>query len=172
MSEPNAEFVKMYDLDTRETTLIPAAELAAGMVRIQLGNTGEIVWVDAARLEAAESDHRHPPLSGELREKVLYIAQSLAVVFPKTYEEWEDGFRRDLHVDQEVDIWVRLCRCLKDFTEQRGSSPDEQQEAFEVLAVCMNTTPSTVFETMSPRRLDRATAKQLVDAFFSDEGEE
>ena len=167
MSNPNTEFVKVYDVATGITTTIPASELAAGMVRIRLNGSDEVLWADAAELDAAQGPHRHPPFSGARREKVLYIEQSLRDVYPMTYEAWEDGFRCDLHVDQEIDIWVCVSRYLNDFIEQRHPTSDQRQEAFEILAACMNSTPTTVFETFSVCVLDRTTAQQLVDAFFS-----
>ncbi len=169
MSNPNTEFVKVYDVATRITTTIPASELTAGMVRIQLNGSDEVLWADAAELDAAQGPHRHPPFSGARREKVLYIEQSLRDVYPKTYEAWEDGFRQDLHVEQELDLWVRVSRCLTEFTERHSPSPDERQEAFEVLGACLNATPTTVFETVSVRLLDRTVAQQLADAFFSND---
>jgi hypothetical protein len=166
MSDTNTEFVKVYDFDTRTTTTIPASELAAGMVRIQISGSDEILWADGAQLK--QGNYRHPLFTGALREQILYIGRSLADVYPKTYEAWEDGFRRDLHADQEIGLWVHLCRHLDAFIEQFTPSPEERQEAFHVLVACLNSTPSTVFETVSVRTLDRTIAQRLADDFFSD----
>ncbi len=167
MSNTNTEFVKVYDFATSETTTIPASELAAGMIRIHLNNRDEILWVDSSQLKDAQSSHRHPPFTCALREKILYIEQSLSDVYPKTYEAWEDGFRCDLDAEQEIDLWVRVSRCLTEFTERRSPTPDERQEAFGILGACLNSTPTTVFETVAVRLLDRAIAEKLADAFFS-----
>lgn len=169
MSDANIEFVRVYDFATGEITTIPASELAAGMVRICLDGSDEILWADSAQLKPA--DHRHPPFVGALREKILYIEQSLADVYSKTYEDWEDGFRRDMHPDQEIDLWVHVCRCLGVFVERHSLAPDERQEAFWILAACLNSTPSTVFEIASVEFLGRALAQELVDAFFCDDSD-
>lgn len=166
MSNAKTEFVKVHDLTTGETTTIPASELAVGMVRIRFNDSDEILWVDSSQMEAAQSAYRHPPFTGALREKILYIEQSLQDVFPKNYEQWEDGFRRDLHAEQEIDLWVRVSRCLNNFIEHHGPDPEERQEAFKILGACLNSTRSTVFQIVSERLLDRATAEQLADAFF------
>ncbi|HRH94657.1 MAG TPA: hypothetical protein PLB55_01920 [Prosthecobacter sp.] len=165
MSGTKTEFVKVYDFTTRETTTIPATELAAGMVRIRMKGSDEILWADSAQLK--QGTHRHPPFIGALREKILYIEQSLVEVYPKTYEAWEDGFRRDLHAEQEIDLWVGVCRCFDAFSKQYSLAAGERQEAFQILVACLNATPSTVFETVSVRILSRVLAKELVDAFFS-----
>jgi hypothetical protein len=167
MNTPKPEFVKVYDVPTRTISTIPASELAAGMVRIQLNGSDEILWADANELNAAEGQHRHPPFSGARSEKVLYIEQTLREVYPKTYEAWEDGFRRDLHVDQELDLWVRVARCLDDFVTRHHPTPGERQEAFEILGACLNATPTTVFETVRVQLLSRVTAQQLVDTYYS-----
>lgn len=167
MSTPKPEFVKVYDVPTRTITTIPASELAAGMVRIQLNGSDEVLWADAAELDAAKGEHRHPLFTGARREKVLYIQQTLRDVYPKAYDAWEDGFRRDLHVDQELDLWVRVARCFADYTARHRPTPEERQEAFEILGACLNSTPTTVFETVRVELLSRANAQQLVDAYYS-----
>jgi hypothetical protein len=167
MNDPKPEFVKVYDVPTRTISTIPASELAAGMVRIQLNGSDEVLWADANELNAAQGQHRHPPFTGARREKVLYIEQTLRDVYPKTYEAWEDGFRRDLRVDQELDLWVRVASCLNDFVAHHKPSTAERQEAFEILGACLNCIPTTVFETVRVALLSRATAQQLVDAYFS-----
>jgi hypothetical protein len=164
MDETKTELVKVYDFITRETTTIPASELTAGMVRIQIDGSDEIVWADSAQLK--QGALRHPPFGGALREKILYVQQSLADVYPGTYEFWEDGFRRDLHAEQQIDLWVSVCRCFDSFSEQDSLTAEERREAFQILVACLNTTPSTVFETVSVRALDRSVAQQLADAFF------
>ena len=167
MSNPNTEFVKVYDFVTRTTTTIPATELSSSMIRIQIQGSDEIVWADGEQLAGAQSQQRHGPFTGARREKVIYIEESLRDVYPMTYVAWEDGFRSDLNVDQEIDIWVCVSRCLNEFIERRHPTPEQRQEAFELLAACMNATPSTVFETFSVSALDRAAAERLVNAFFT-----
>ena len=159
------EFVKVYDAETKTVSTIPASELAPGMVRVQVSGSDEILWMDGSQLK--QSEYRHPPFSGVRREKVLFIADSLKDVSPMTYESWEDGFRRDLHCDQEIDIWLKLCRLFNDFVERHQLNLEEKQEAFSVLSACLSKTPDTVFELVSAKLLDRATAQELVDAFFS-----
>lgn len=168
MSDAPIEFVKVYDFETKATTVIPAAELHAGMVRVRLEGSDEIVWADSSQLKMGEL--RHPPFTGAVREMVLYIEQSLADVFPQTYERWEDGFRRDLHVEQEIALWLNLCRCLDSFSAKHDLTSEERQEAFAILVVCMNGTPSTALEAASVHLLDRETAQSLVDEYFSGGG--
>lgn len=71
MNPSTPEFVKVYDLASRTISTIPASELAAGMVRIQLNGSDEVLWADANQLNAAAGQHRHPPFTGARREKVI-----------------------------------------------------------------------------------------------------
>ncbi len=168
MNEPKTELVKVYDPAACTVSMIPVAELAPGMIRIRFGGSDEILWVDAAQLDFVDNEPYHPPFTGARCGKVLYIQKALREAYPKNYEDWEDGFRRDLHVDQELDLWVRVARALNEFAARHHPTPDERREAFEILGACLNTTPTTVFETVSIRLLSRTVAQELVDFFFND----
>lgn len=112
------------------------------------------------------SPYCHPVFTGVRREKVLYIERSLRDVYPKTVEEWEEGFRCDWQVEQELGLWVRLARCLAEFTERNNATLEERNDAFQVLAVCMNSTSATVVERLSLRGLDRNGTQELAASFF------
>jgi hypothetical protein len=164
MSDTDTEFVKVYDFTTGQTTMMPAVELAPGMVRIRVEGSSEIVWADSSQLKQGE--YRHPPFSGEMQQQIQHVRNSLAEVFPKSYEEWEDDFRRDVSVEREIGIWLRVCACLEEFGKRHQLSGEERKDAFRLLVACFNSTPTTVFGTVSLRVLDRGRAQELVDLFF------
>jgi hypothetical protein len=111
------------------------------------------------------SPYFHPPFSGARRASVLYIERSLRDVYPKTLEEWEEGFRCDRYVDQELELWVRVSRCLNDLT-RNGMNPERRRDAFKVLGACLNSTPATVFNRVAVRGLDTAFIQTVANSFF------
>lgn len=169
MNTPNQELVKLYDVSTGAITTIPSSELAPGMVRIRLDDSDEVLWADVDDLSAhvEQSKIIRPRLTGDRRKKVRFIQKPLRKVCFKTYGEWEDGFRRDMHVDEEIALWVRVARCLNEFTTQHRATPKKRKEAFAFLVACMNGTPTTVFKMVDLDFLSRENAQQLAAAFYS-----
>jgi hypothetical protein len=167
MSEPNNEFVKVYDFKTKAITTIPAAELAPGMIRIRLSGSDEIYWADASQISDAKSQYWHPPFSGELKEKIVFIQRTLSDVHFQTLEHWEDGFRQDLHAKQEIDLWFRVAMLYSSFAESHRLNREQKHEAFSVLGACLNGTRSTVFQTISLSSLPRVLAEELANDYFS-----
>lgn len=165
MSSTPPGIVKVYDPETKTVTLMPACELSAGMVRIQIEGQAGVVWADATKLKVT-SVYRHPPFSGELAAKILFIQRSLREVYPKTYEDWEDGFRCDLHAESEIDSWVHLCRCLNDFISIHLSPLEERQQAFDVLAACLIGTPETAPAICRSKLPDPRKVDELMHSFF------
>jgi hypothetical protein len=167
MSESKIEFVKVYDFNTKTITTIPAAELSPGMIRVRLVGSDEIYWAHASQLDDAKSRYWHPPFSGELKEKIVFIQRALSDVYFKTLEYWEDGFRQDLHAQQEIETWFRAAMLYSSYVESRPLSRDEKQEVFSILGACLNSTRETIFETVTLKFVPRSEAERLADDFFS-----
>ncbi len=165
--KPENKFVKVFDFDTKTVTTIPAAELAPGMIRIRLAGSDEIYWAKASKAPVAKNQHWHPPFSGELKEKIVFVQRALNDVYFQTFEYWEDGFRRDIHAKQEIEIWFRVAMLYSSFVESHNLSREQKQEAFSVLGACLNGTRNTVFETIKLSSLPKFFAEELVNDYFS-----
>ena len=150
-------------------TLIPASELAPGMIQVRLEDTGDLVWVHANDLEENKEVIFHPPFEGELKEAIEFIQQSLQPVYPKTYAEWESGFRRDTNPVQQIGDWVHLSSIYNDFVEQNKPTAAVTADGFKLLVACSISSPDTVFEIFRPKLLSRVAAQKLVHAFFNPE---
>ena len=93
--------VQTYDLVTKKLASIPAAELAPGMIQAKVEGVG-LVWINSAQLKLDEGEYRHPPFSEEVRDILRQLKASLDEVIPRTVEQWEDGFRKDIHAEREI----------------------------------------------------------------------
>jgi hypothetical protein len=167
MSEAEPEFVKVYDFKTKTVTTIPAAELAPGMVRIQLSGSKEVYWADTSSMGEVTGRQWHPRFTGELKEKIVFIQRALSDVYFSTLEYWEDGFREDLHAKQEIEQWFRVATLYSTFADTHSLNREQKHEAFSVLGACLNGTRSTVFETVKLTLLPRFLAEELADDYFS-----
>ena len=162
-------FVKVYNFQTKQTSTIPAAELAPGMVRVKL-ETGEVVWAKVTDLK--QGPVRHPPFEGEVRELVVRIQKSLEEVYPHTYEFWEDGFRRDANAEREIALWLHISRIHSDFVKSRTTNLEERKDAFHVLVACSNGSEETALQTVQLSSLKQTDAQLLVQKFFHGEKDE
>jgi len=125
----------------------------------------DAVWVVAAEVNA-ETSYQHPPFKGEKMDNIRYIQRSLREVHPLTYEKWEDGFRRDLNVENEIEAWMHCSRCYNNFVARNALNSAEKKEAFHILAVCMNSTPTTAKEIIVTKMINQKYLDQLIDAYF------
>src|SRR5262245_15758994 len=112
--------VRVYDLETKTITTIPAQELAPGMVRAKVvGIEGE-VFIEAAQM--GETPYRQPPFSEGIRKRLEEIRNTFMEVRPLSLEEWEDGFRRDTKPAKEIGLWMWMGAAYKYFTKGRSLS--------------------------------------------------
>lgn len=130
------ESADVYDPATGKVTRIPKCELAPGMVKAVVeGMEGEY-WIDANKLCGADG-FRHPPFDDEIRELVEEIRGRLKEVRPKTYKEWEDGFRKDADPEKEIAIWLTFARKFSAITGQKQYSPAQKKDIYTILTSLM-----------------------------------
>ena len=55
--------------------------------------------------EVQQGPIRHETLPDELISRVRLIRAALLSVYPNSMEFWLDGFKRDVHPDQEIMWW-------------------------------------------------------------------
>ena len=140
------ELVKVYDFETEQLSVIPQAELAPGMAQANVTGVGR-VWIDPRQIK--NGDLVHPPFDTDLRKMIGdRIMRRLAEVEPKSLEEWEDGFHRDLHAEQEMAIWIVLAERFQDFLREqaRPLNKAQRQEVYRLMvnATCLHEKYHTV----------------------------
>jgi hypothetical protein len=161
---PNPELVPYRNFATGKTVLIPKSELCPGVVLIQIKGEERPVYVDAAQLK--QGHFQHPPFEGEVRAAIQSLVNELADVFARSYEEWEDGFRRDQTPEREIAGWVHLAAILRVMTERFAFSPAEKKECFRVLVACFTGARETVLDRSDPKLLSDAQINQAVQYFY------
>ena len=158
------ERVRVFDPDTKVVTMIPASELAPGMVRTRMsGQEGEF-WVDASKLKPGA--YRHPPFSEEVRGILGNIEETLREVYPLTLEQWEDGFRRDANAEREIAFWLHLSQVYSQTVGERPFSLKYKQDIFRVLVSCLNNPKDKVLTVVALQVMSRQEAEDVMGAFY------
>ncbi len=138
--------ITIYDPETKIYTEVSESELAPGMVRASVDGREGDVWIDPSLLK--QSEYRHPPFEGDLRDQILSIQASFPSVYEKTFEFWQDGFRRDQNPDREIAVWHHIADVYG--RHAAGKPQSYREELFSLLLTCSNSDHqriATVFNT-------------------------
>ncbi len=158
------ELVPYYDFITRKTILIPKAELSPGTVLVQIEGDPGPVYVDAAQLQ--QGPYQHPPFEGDKRAAIQSLVIDLADVRPLSFEEWEEGFRRDQNPAYEIAGWVHLAAILKAMSNQHGFGPAAKKECYWILVACFTGSRDTVRDRSAPKLLSDFQIDQAAKYFY------
>jgi len=156
---------RIYDIKSNKISTIPAAELAPGMVHVEVEGIGR-VWVSATDLKPNDAP-RHRRLSQTMQDDIRRIKAALDEVRPMTLEAWEDRFRKDAHPEREIAVWSHIASTYIRCIEGRRLQLEQRQDYFKVIAVCSLSTREAVFEVFEPTVISKQEAEHAVELFFS-----
>jgi hypothetical protein len=78
---------------------------------VRFAETGEEAFVRAADAKT-QPGYQHPPFTGQLKQLIADFAAVFQDVLPKTPAQWDDGFRRDLDYEKEIEFLGERRRCI------------------------------------------------------------
>ncbi|VTR94543.1 Uncharacterized protein OS=Pedosphaera parvula (strain Ellin514) GN=Cflav_PD1614 PE=4 SV=1 [Gemmata massiliana] len=161
--QPRQEMVPFFDPDVGRVVRIPASELRPGTMQVRLQGTDEVVWVLAEQVEPGDIKH------GEFDEGVRDFIRSIQAAFtephPLSFEEWEDGFRRDANPEQEIARWWHAANVYTAFTAEEPDAA-RRYDVYRCVITCLANDRSAVWYVLRPEALRRAEAERVVDRFF------
>lgn len=159
----STEMVPFLDVEAGRVVRIPASELRPGVVQVRLHPSGELVWALPEQLRPGE--RKHLEFDEGIREYIRQIQTAFAEHYPLSFEEWEDGFRRDANPEREIALWSHAGDV---YTAFAGTEPDaaRRKDVYECIVACMTTGPAAVWKVLRPKVLSRAEAEQVVQRFF------
>ncbi len=146
--------------------MIPKAELSPGVVLIQIQGGKQPVYADAEASQLKQGPYQHPPFEGEERAAIHSLVTDFAEVYALTYEEWEDGFRRDRTPAREIAGWIHLASILKVMSDKFSFGLAEKRECFRLLVACLTGARDSVRERSDPKLLSEDQIKLAVRYFY------
>lgn len=162
---PAPEMVPFLDVEAGRVVRIPAAELRPGAIQVRLQGTEEVVWALPEQLQLHQGEVKHPEFEEGIRDYIRQIQAAFAEHRPLSFEEWEDGFRRDANPEQEIALWSHAADVYTAFATNEQSA-DRRQDTYRCIVTCMTTGPDDVWHVLRPQVLSRAEAEQVVNRFF------
>jgi hypothetical protein len=159
--------VPFLDVEAGRVVRIPASELRPGTVQVRLQGSNEVVWALPEQLRQGEI--KHPEFDEGVRDYIRQIQSAFAEQRPLSFEEWEDGFRRDTTPEREIAIWSHAADIYTTFTADEPTA-DRRRDVYPCIVTCMTTGPDAVWQVLRPEVLSRAEAEQVVNRFFGMQG--
>jgi hypothetical protein len=118
--------VRVYDPTTKTVTEMPASQLTPNMIQAQVEGLDGVHWIDAGELKMGERQAESFP--EEVRDYLREIKSKLDEVYPMSLEEWEDGFLRDAHPEQEIALWLHVADIYNRSTSERNLSLEQKKD--------------------------------------------
>jgi hypothetical protein len=166
-AKPESEdTVRVYDSVSKAVTELPASQLTPNMIQTQVQGLEGVYWVDAGELRMGE--RRAESFPEEIRDYFRDLKAKLDEVYPMSVEEWEDGFLRDAHPEQEIALWLHAAEIYSRCTSGRSLRLEQKKEYFRVLATCMNSSRERVLQLYHPQFIAQEEAEKVIAAYFGE----
>lgn len=163
---PSVGMVPFLDAATGRVVRIPASELRSGAIQVQLEGSDELVWALPEELQPGEI--KHAEFDEGVRDYIRQIQTAFAEHRELSFEEWEEGFRRDAKPEQEIAFWSYAADIYTAVTAAE-SSPERRRDVYRCIVACMTTGPHAVWQVFRPEVLSREEAEEVVNRFFGKE---
>lgn len=142
---------------------IPVSQLQPGMIQVQCGREGPVVWAWARDFQPGEV--RHPPFEEPVRVYIRKIQAAFAEHRLLSFEEWEEGFRRDLYPLEEIGLWCHAADVYKAFADKERA-PERRKEIYDVILACLTATPDTFWRVLELDVLTRSEAEEIAKRVY------
>jgi hypothetical protein len=104
----------------------------------------------------------HPPFDSPHMALFEDFAELFKDVYPRSAQEWADGFRKDSHPEKEIAVWTAIGRAYSHFTSGKNVSPEQQRDYFRLILGCANNGPKAVLETIQLKCLSWGDAQAVI----------
>jgi hypothetical protein len=137
---------------------VAANEVPADHVPIHLAGLGECYAPpELVRTINSRAGYVHPEFPPDVRERFRRLERVFDGVYPRTVEQWEDGFRRDAYPWDEIATSEWLADVIERFTAHlTGEDPTTREKRKDVadLVLCLSHIPAETRKTILKGRAD------------------
>lgn len=157
------ERIPFYDYETKKVIYIPKSALRPGMIRVHIEGTDEVVWAAPENLQPG--DIKHGPFDEDTRAHIRYIHSTFSEQLTMSFEEWEEGFRRDGNPMREIALWSYAADVYRHFAESEGLS-DRRRDIYKCIVACLTTGPQHARSVIEAPTLTEDEIGAILDRFF------
>jgi hypothetical protein len=157
--------VPYFDVETGRVVQIPASELRPGVIRAQVQGIDGLVWLLPDQLSQGEI--QHPPFDEDVRVYIRKIHEAFEEHRSLSFDEWEEGFRRDTNPAQEIAMWSHAADVYTAFAEGE-SSAERRRDVYRCIVACLSAPPNMIWNVVELSELSRTEAEQVVHQFYGE----
>jgi hypothetical protein len=148
----------------------------AGPLAFLAWRTGTFALPRTTRASGTEPDRplaiefgpiRHEKLPDEVEARIRKFENTFAEVYPRTREEWLEGFQRDVDPEPEVAIWEKMASAFQSFTDKHTLTLEAKKEAFGLLLMRSAADEQQTLSGENLRHLSRHDAEELLHSYSS-----
>jgi hypothetical protein len=122
-----------------------------------------IAWVDPHTLRPGPI--RHPDLSDKQLATIRSIHDVLAEVDGLSFDSRVDCFKRDLHIDRELDFMTAIATAYRQFIGEQRVSAEARKDVLHVLLLRSMTTPGEVADRVRGGHLSDDQVAEVMGLF-------
>jgi hypothetical protein len=110
-------------------------------------------------------DFQHPPFNEKIRTYIKQIQEAFAEHFPQSFEEWENGFRRDPYPSQQIAVWWYAADIYREFALHE-SCQHRRADIYKCVLSCMTASHLTIWDVYQPEAITVAEADQIIGRYY------
>ena len=155
--------VEVIDVETGIISLVPSNLIGPEMLRINY--KGKLYWANETQLR--RNEYQHNAFVGDIKKRIKSIMNGLSEVYPLSYEEWEDGFRRDQNPRDEISIWENI---VSQYKQNTGNCLDLEykKEVYSILIRCSISEHDQVLNQVTLKKLSKDQAKIIIGSYYNE----
>jgi T5orf172 domain len=104
-------------------------------------------------------------LSSEQKLRIRIIAETLKEVHPQTYEEWIEGFTRDIKPEREIQIWEQISKAFLKVDRSGNFDKEQRREAFQLLLQRSAESTNSILKDLNLETLSRSAANIILRGY-------
>ena len=167
--------IRYFDSETVKVVRIPASELLSGAVFTRVEGIEGEVWTqpstggqpvnDQQAVNGEQNGYKHPPFNESVRIYIEQIQAAFAEHYPLSFEEWEDGFRRDENASQQIAVWWYAADIYKAFAANE-TCEHRRADVYRCIFNCMIASQESFWDVYHPSTISCSEAQRIVDRYF------
>ncbi|MEO8255531.1 MAG: hypothetical protein ABI554_14210 [Flavobacterium sp.] len=110
----------------------------------------------------------HDSLTSEQIEKIKTIHNIFAEVDKSSLEQTITDFKRDLHPDNEIEIWLQMANAYKNYLSKNSKNLEEKKEIFKLILCRSMMNTEKAIENSDLKYLNKEDAEEVL-SFYNNE---
>lgn len=144
--------------------VVPADELGPDMMEVFDANIQKTVWMDKRHARWSKRRNDGSYWTEDFKQRTQAVKDALERVYPCTLDEWNEGFRTDMHPDLELFRWEAVAAAYKKHAYARVQF--KNLEIFKILMACTFSNRKHAMHVMPENSFSRKKLRIIIQDYF------